>query len=144
VFVSAARLAFALAVPGIRTRGIQTSTWALLLAWIGMLALAFVHPAVEPSMLGRREHCALEGVIYGGPAAVAGLWLLSRGYVLRPVAAALAVGASATVLPATVMQVACMYDPAHAFQYHLGPGLLVLSAVTIIGAWQARRQAGRP
>ncbi|MBW2244544.1 MAG: DUF1109 family protein, partial [Deltaproteobacteria bacterium] len=63
----------------------------------------------------------------------AGFWALRRRAVLNRRLAGFCLGAAAGSLPALVMQWACMYDPAHAFMAHLGPGALVAIAGALLG-----------
>jgi hypothetical protein len=134
LFTCATRLAFLLAIPGQPRRLAWIATWAALLAWIALLAWAWVAPPLPPSMLGKRPYCAAEVLLLAGVPLIGGTWLLSRGFVLQPASARLALGLAAGFLAAGMMQISCMYEAEHAFLYHLGPGALVAMAALVIGA----------
>ncbi len=129
-------LALELAIPGRRPRrralALAAGTWGL---WAGVLLYGLVDPALAPSMLGKRPHCAVEIVLYAVPPLAGALWLLARRAALDRTAATAVAAAAAGSVPALVMQVACMYDPAHAAVFHLGPALLVAA----LGAAAGRR-----
>jgi hypothetical protein len=133
-------VAFALGVPGRRSPGPR---WASGLAALGLWAAFYVYglsaPALEPSMLGKRPHCALEVLLYGVPVLVVGLLLLRRLAPLQRRRSALLLGAAAGAIPALFMQLACMYDPLHALALHVGPMLGVALAGFLLGPLLLRR-----
>lgn len=138
-FVGATSLAFSLAVPGRVSRWLRRLGWSVSAAWLVLVLLGFVAAPLEPSMLDKRSHCFVEVLAYGGLAAVAGLWLLARGFVLEPVEAALAIGVAA-VLPGTLaMQLGCIYEPAHNLLFHVAPGALVAVMAGLLG-WRWLRR----
>ena len=92
------------------------------------------YPALEPSMLGKREHCVVETFLFALPPACLALLLSRRFFPLRPVYSAFLFCLAAAMLPALYMQLACMYVPAHILQMHILPGLLVTMAGTLC-AW---------
>ncbi|HKK15292.1 MAG TPA: NrsF family protein [Gammaproteobacteria bacterium] len=104
-----------------------TPALLLLLTWLGFYIFGLWSPALEPSMLGKREllPCYLETVIYGLPSLLMGLYLIGRLWPLHGSWSGLIIGLAAGATPALIMQFACMYIPAHIITHHLIPGLLL-------------------
>jgi hypothetical protein len=99
-------------------------------AWMLAYVIGLEYPALAPSMAGKRAHCFLETLIYGVPPALAGIYLCRRYYVLAPVRTTALITLAAAMVPALLMQFACMYDPAHILTHHLLPiALIVATAV---------------
>jgi hypothetical protein len=124
-------VAFAVGTPGRSQR-----RWiALALGGLGIWASAYLYglvsPALEPSMLGKRQICFLEVLLYGLPTLAVGLLLLRRLAPLERWSAGLLMGAAAGAMPGLLMQLGCMYVPAHILSHHLGPvvGLALLGAL---------------
>lgn len=133
--------AFRAAVPGALDRRFMNAGLVLVGLWLVQYVIGFISPALEPSMLGKRGHCAQEVMIYSVPLILAGLAVVNRHYPLQPVRAGMLVGLASGMLPALFMQIACMYEPAHIIQYHVFPGLLMVGVGAGIAAWwQARRR----
>lgn len=102
----------------------------LLAAWVGALLYGLASPALEPSMVGKREGCWLQALLYGAAPLLLGLVLVRR---LAPLARSLTgalVGLAAGALPALFMQLACLYDPSHALTHHLAP----IAPLALLGA----------
>jgi hypothetical protein len=129
--VAAIYAALALAVPGSGPlRGRLAPALTLTVLWVGAFGYGIIDPAVEPSMLGKREHCTLETFAYSiAPLLVGIAALRGRAAFLRVWAGALA-GAAGAAIPALMMQFACMYDPAHILWNHLAP----IGAMALVGA----------
>ena len=89
---------------------------------------SLTYPALEPSMLGKRDHCVFETFMFAVPPACLAFLLTRRLYPLKPVYSALLFSLVAGMLPALYMQLACMYAPLHIIQMHIIPGLLVMLA----------------
>ncbi len=85
-------------------------------------------------MLGKRDHCVVEALLFGLPPALLALLLSYRFYPLRPVHSAFLFFMAAAMVPALYMQIACMYAPAHILQMHILPALLVTLVGTLC-AW---------
>jgi hypothetical protein len=79
-------------------------------------------------MLGKREHCFLQSVLFGLPSCVLLLIAARRLLPLQLRVTGALAGAAAAALPVAIMQVACMYEPGHALTYHLS-AVPVLAAV---------------
>jgi hypothetical protein len=118
--------ALEVAVPGPRSVWRRTAAAASLLGlWLVAYGIGTWVPAIEPSMLGKREGCFYQTLVFAVPPFLVGLWLLRRRVVLDRVWAGAWLGAAAAGIPALIMQVACMYDPLHILSAHLLPVLLV-------------------
>jgi len=133
-------LAFRSAVPATLSKQFAASGMVLMALWLAQYVIGFVSPALEPSMLGKRDHCFSETLVYALPVILTGLFLIRRLYPLRPLRTAMSIGLAAGMLPALYMQLACMYEPSHILGYHILPGLLMVGAAAGIAAiWRPRR-----
>lgn len=134
------RFAVLLAVPGAtsarRAAGISV---ALLSAWFGVYLYGLVDPALEPSMVGKRPHCFVETFVFSSVPLVVGFWLVVRRLPLARGWTGALVGSAAASIPATIMQIACMYDPKHILQFHLGP-VLIVGSVGAAAGWLGFRR----
>lgn len=132
--------AFRAAIPGLSGTRLAWVGGTMLTLWLVSYVAGIASPALEPSMLGKREHCVFETFLYGMPPALAGIWLCSRLYPLDNAAVALRVGLAAGLIPALYMQIACMYDPVHALTLHMLPGILVGLVCAAVAWLMARRE----
>ncbi|OUR71277.1 hypothetical protein A9Q78_10105 [Methylophaga sp. 41_12_T18] len=123
--------AFEMAIPAPRSK-IRILAWPVLIlvGWISLYLFGLSHPALEPSMLGKREFCYVETFLYSVPALLLGLLWVKKQWPTEPVIAGALVGVAAGVVPAMVMQFACMYEPMHILTEHILPGL----SVGLVGA----------
>lgn len=101
----------------------------LLAGWVGAYLYGLRDPALEPSMLGKRAGCYLEVLAFAAPPMAAALWLIRQAFPLARVWTGAMVGAAAGAVPGLLMQLSCMYDPAHILSYHLAP----IAAVAFVG-----------
>ena len=132
--------AFELGIPAPERLGRRLRLPALLLlGWAAAYVLGLWHPALEPSMLGKRAHCDLQTALIGTPPLLAGLLWLRRFATTHRVAAGAAMGAAAGALPGLIMQIACMYDPAHILWLHLLPIVPVALLGALLGPLFLRR-----
>jgi hypothetical protein len=127
-------LAFRSAVPAALSKKFAATGMVLMALWLAQYVIGFVSPALEPSMLGKRDHCFSETLVYSLPVILTGLFFIRRLYPLRPVRTAMSIGLAAGMLPALYMQLACMYEPSHILGYHILPGLLMVGAAAGIAA----------
>lgn len=134
--------AFRDAVPGYDTRILQRAGWLLAIGWLSQFVVGFQFPVFEPSMLGKRDHCAFEAYVYSVPPVVFAIWMQQRRYPLRPMRAALYAALSAGMIPALVMQIACMYEPAHILKFHALP-IVILSAVVALVFFGYQKTKGK-
>jgi len=132
-------LAFRSAVPAALSKRFAATGMVLMVLWLAQYVFGFVSPALEPSVLGKRNQCFFETLAYSLPVILTGLFLIRRLYPLRPMRTALIIGLAAGMLPALYMQLACMYEPSHILGYHILPGLLMVGAAAGIAAkWRPR------
>jgi hypothetical protein len=124
-------VAFAVGTPGRSQRRWIALALGGLAIWASAYLYGLVSPALEPSMLGKRQICFLEVLLYGLPSLAVGLLLLRRLAPLERWSAGLLMGAAAGAMPGLLMQLGCMYVPAHILSHHLGPvvGLALLGAL---------------
>jgi len=135
-----AYLVLAGTIPGERVpRGVRVGIAVLVFVFVGSIAIALVDPSPEPSLLGARAACDLEVLCYGGASMIFLLLVARKGYLRFSPGRSLAFGVIAGLIPATLMQIACLYDPWHALSYHYGPILLL----TLIGAFLSKLLASR-
>lgn len=135
-------VAFRTTVPGATSRRMVWISLGLITLWVANYALDIVYPALEPSMLGKRDHCFSETLMFALPPAALALLLSRRFYALRPVRSAALFCLAASMLPALYMQIACMYAPLHILQMHILPALMVTLAGTAC-AWVWNRWRSR-
>lgn len=116
--------------------------WPLLMlaGWLALYAYGFQAPSLPPSMDGKRSQCLLESALAGVPALIWGLYLVRRWWPLHGAWTGLLLGCAAGAMPALLMQLACMYTPAHIFLYHLLPGLGLGAVGALAGALVLRRR----
>jgi hypothetical protein len=137
-------LAFRSAVPAALSKQFAATGMVLMALWLAQYVIGFVSPALEPSMLGKRNHCFIETLVYSLPVILTGLFLIRRLYPLRPLRTAMSIGLAAGMLPALYMQLACMYEPSHILGYHIFPGLLMVGAAAGIAAkWRPRHRGSK-
>jgi hypothetical protein len=122
-------------VPGALTPRLATVALASAATWVSFYIYGLFDPALEPSMVGKRDHCVFETFLYGAPAAFAAWLLIRQQFTLRPLGAAFLGGLAAGMIPALYMQLACMYEPLHILVFHIAPGvalaLVTLAAVAL-------------
>ncbi|MEM8766364.1 MAG: NrsF family protein [Pseudomonadota bacterium] len=141
-FVAFARVALAEAVPGIDVRWWRRIAWVLLAGWLLQFLLAFNWPMLEPTMLGKRLHCAWESYLYSVPPLLYLVRLQRQRYPLQPQRAVFHAALAAGLLPALIMQLACMYEPSHVLLFHVLP-VAGLGAVATFVSWLYFRRKGR-
>jgi len=133
-------VAFRAAIPAVLTRTFATVGFVLMSLWLAQYVIGLVNPALEPSTLGKREHCYLETMAYAFPPILMALFLVLRLYPLHYIRTAMTLGLTAGMLPALYMQLACMYEPFHILSLHVLPGLaMVLIGAAVAGLWRLRR-----
>ena len=130
--------AFVASIPGVSTRWFKRLGSAFLVLWVLDFVVGYVSPALEPSMLGKRQACSLEAYLYSVPPTIAAIWLQARRYPLRPVQSAIHAATAAAMIPAVLMQLACMYAPTHILQHHVLP-IAVLALATAAVVYGLRR-----
>lgn len=93
----------------------------LMAAWVAAYLYGLRDPALESSMLGKRERCYFEVLVFALPPMAVALRLIRRSVPLARVWTGALAGAAAGAIPGLIMQLACMYDPAHILLDHLAP-----------------------
>lgn len=124
-------------VPGLKpNRILKLSVIAGGLLFIFSLVAGFHWPSPVASDLGSRPHCLEEVFFYGALSLFSILFYLkSSDYHPSPSHFYL-IGLGAGLIPATLMQLACMYDPQHGLYFHYAPVIflgflgLVLPAIS--------------
>jgi hypothetical protein len=133
-------LCFQLGIPG---SGSVRRRVGIALGGLGIWALAYFYgladPALEPSMAGKRPFCVHEVLAYGLPVTLLALAGLRRLAPLRRAGAGLIAGAAGGSIPGLLMQVACMYDPAHILSFHIAPIAVLASVGALLGPLVLRR-----
>ena len=90
--------ALAESIPGLYPRWPIRLGWVLLSIWLLHFVVGYASPSLEPSMLGKREHCALEAFIYSLPPTLLMVWLQQRRFPLNRVRAAIYASVAAATI----------------------------------------------
>jgi len=132
--------AFAMGIPGLGSpRRWITLALVLLALWASNYFYGLVDPALPPSTLGARRMCFVEVWLYGLPILLVALLLLRRLAPLGRFSTGFVAGAAAGAIPALLMQLACMYIPAHILTYHIAPGFALAFVGGVLGRLLLRR-----
>lgn len=108
--------------------------------WVAFYVVGLWEPIHPVSMLGKREHCVLQGLFFSFPS-MALLLYYARGLMpLWPRATGALAGAAAGAIPAAWMQFACMYVPNHILTHHIGPIIALAGIGAIVGPFALRRR----
>jgi len=122
-----AYLALARSVPGERISPSAGMAFGVLaVVFLLGLAAGFSHFAPETSPVGARHACWLEVLVYGGVCLLAFTILIRRGFVRFSWKTGMLYGLMAGLVPAALMQLACMYDPMHALIFHYLPAVILI------------------
>ncbi|MGI9341999.1 MAG: NrsF family protein [Gammaproteobacteria bacterium] len=133
--------AFALGVPDVRSPWRRARVPLVLLAiWFGLFGVALLAPVLTPSMAGKRPHCALEVLLYAAPLTLAGLMMIRRMLPLHAASTGAWTGFAAGLIPAFLMQLACMHEPLHIIKLHLAPTAGAAMVGAVLGYRLLRRQ----
>ena len=116
-------------IPGLYPRWPIRLAWMFLGIWLLHFIIGFVSPSLEPSMIGKRDHCSSEAYIYSLPPTLLMIWLQRRRFSLNPLRASIYAAMAAAIIPAVAMQVACMYEPTHILVNHVFPILVLATGV---------------
>jgi len=103
---------------------------ALLTAWIALHASGTIDPALAPAMSDKRAHCSIQILLIAAPALAVGLFMIKRWWPLDGAWSGALLGLAAGSAAVMLMQVACLYLPAHIVLYHFLPGV----GVGLLGA----------
>lgn len=111
----------------------STIVAALFAAWVAMLLLGIGDPAIATGMLGKRPHCRVETIAFALPALWLGLIAVRRRALYGRSMTGALLGLAAAAVPATWMQLACVYEPLHALSHHLAPIAWVAAIGLVVG-----------
>lgn len=136
-----ALFAIADSIPAYARRSLLWSGLGLAGAWCLAYVIGLEYPALEPSMAGKRAECVWETLFYSVPPALAGIGIARRYFVLNPVRSVALITLAAAMVPALLMQFACMYDPAHILTHHLLPIPVLVTAAAGL-QWLRMRVTG--
>jgi len=90
-------------------------------------------------MAGKRAFCVVEVLVYALPLTMAGLLVIRRMLPLSPATTGAWTGFAAGLIPAFLMQLACMHEPWHIIKLHLAPTLGAAAVGALLGYWLLRR-----
>jgi hypothetical protein len=139
-----ARATLRLAIPGADlTRELMWPAM-LLAAWIGIYVMGLEYPAHSVSMLGKREHCVWQTVLFSLPSLALMIGAARRYFPLWPRTTGFVAGTAAAAIPAALMQFACMYAPSHILTHHIGPIVVVALLGAAIGRFALTRRRAVP
>ena len=131
--------AFVNVVPGGRVpRWAATTLWVCGVLFAAGIAAEFTHLAPESSTLGARPNCWAEVLVYGIAGTIIFVRLAMRGWVRFSWTVGLGYGV-ASIVPAALMQVACMYEPVHNVLFHYLPIIPVIA----VGLFLMKRASDR-
>ena len=132
-------LVFVSAIPAHPWRGsLLKIAFGITAMWIALQVYGLIHPAL-PQTSSHRSHCSLEVMLYSIPPLLLGNWMLSRLLPLDGWQSGAMLGLCAGLIPAWLMQVACIYDPAHGLLHHIAPVVVPVIAGALLLWWQRRR-----
>jgi len=118
-------MALRAAVPAGATAGLAGFAIALTILWLSNYVIGLYFPTMELGMLGKRDYCIWEVLLYALPTLALGFWIANKGYVLNWTRTGFAIGLVAGFIPGHLMQLACIYDAHHILSAHLAPVLPV-------------------
>lgn len=127
-------------IPGRASRTMRIAGWLLFGLWVGHFFAGLAQPVFEPSMAGKREHCSLEAYVLSALPVLGLVWLQRRRYPLDRVRAAAHAAAAGAMIPALLMQFACMYDARHILEFHVAPIAVIVALAASLAWLRARRQ----
>ncbi len=137
--------AFQLGIPDIRSPWRRArSVLVLLLIWLSLFAIALFTPELEPSMAGYRQKCYLEVLLYAFPLTLAGLIIVRRWLPLNPAGVGAWIGFAAGLIPAWLMQMACMHAPMHNILWHLMPTVATAAIGAVLGSRMLKSVSDTP
>ena len=124
-----AYIAAAQAVPGCKiSLPLHVQLTGAMVALSLCIVGGFAHLGPESSTLGARHSpgCWLEVLVYGTLVLALFAFLIRRGYVRFSPWQGMLYGLVAGLIPAVLMQLACMYDPHHGLMFHYAPVVIVM------------------
>lgn len=116
-------------IPGVKNY-FRWFAFVLTIAWIGIIFSGLFEPVLPASMVGKRELCFIEVVLYGLPITAFMTFLVYRRYSLTPLTSAILISFSSMLVPAYLMQYACMYEAQHNLLLHILPAIIASLILT--------------
>lgn len=124
---AAAYVLFTRSTPGERTsRGMKAGLWILAVLFVIGFAAGFSPLAPETSTVGARHECWLEVVKYGAFGLGLFIVMIRRGFIRFSWKRGVLYGLIAGLVPAALMQLACMFNPMHALIFHYLPVVVLV------------------
>lgn len=119
-------------VPGYKmSRLWQGIGGAGLVGFVATMVLSFRMESPPSSYLGARPYCLEEVFVYGLVGILSFILITKdRDYPISKIKYSL-MGLAAGMIPATLMEMACMYDPMHSIVAHFGP-VIILGIVGVV------------
>lgn len=124
---------FRSAIPGLRSQRLLWFGAVLIGLWLTEIIAGLWRPALPPSMMGKREGCWIQTMVFSVPPMVVALVLTRRLYPLKPFKTTALCCLVAGMLPALYMQLACMYIVPHMLMFHILPGIGMALLGTFLG-----------
>lgn len=128
-------LSIQLSIPGlsaVQRRRYAYLLFALLLSWLLLMASVYVVELMPVTMSGKRHLCFVETVIYAWPGSLILLVLVRRRFPIYGVPQFLTIALASSVLPAVLMQAACVYEVHHGMTHHVLPAVLNAGVLTLV------------
>lgn len=114
-------------IPGERApKSVVLGLWVLVLLFVSGFSAGFTHFAPETSTVGARHACWMEVVAYGFVCLLMFAGMVRRGCVRFSWRLGMLYGLVAGLIPAALMQMACMYNPMHALIFHYLPVVVLV------------------
>lgn len=142
-FISLGFLCLRLAIPGLRV-----SRLFFLLAlspfFLFLLSIGYGHfggPSLPPTMAGKRPYCFYEVLVLSWIPILVMVQLIRRAHAFVNIRLAFMVGLAGSALPMALMQVACMYDPAHILSHHIFGAVIVTSIMSGLGLFLLKKKS---
>ena len=113
--------------PGARlSRGMRIGLWTLGGLYIIAFTSSLTHWAPEATIAGKRDGCWAEVVVHGAACLLLFVVMIFRGWVRFSWRLGVLYGLVAGLVPAVLMQLACLYAPTHALLFHYLPVLILV------------------
>ncbi|NCN42446.1 DUF1109 family protein [bacterium] len=106
------------------------------LIFLVTLVLGFQMASPPKSPLGARPFCVEEVFVYGLLGIVSFLFILRKTHYKISIKNYVLLGVGAGLLPATLMQVACLYSPLHGLLLHYGPILVLVPLALLLAPFK--------
>lgn len=130
-------------VPGLPdSRRLTVALWCLAAVLVASIALGATPLGPESSHVGARHACWLEVLVYGALLLSILLAAAARGYLRFSAGLGALYGLASGLVPAALMQAACMYDVRHGLLFHYAPAVLLsgvgLVLTRVVSSWPSQ------